>query len=65
MKTARTFKGPWFLFAVVAAILVGEAIAWELSGYLGFRNNPFVVAFICIGLVTAIVSVLYKDADFK
>lgn len=63
MKTARTFKGSWFVSALVVAIVVGEIVAWEVSSNLGLRNNPVVVAFVCAGLVAAIVSVLYDGAD--
>jgi hypothetical protein len=64
MKATRpTFKGSWFLAAVVAAILIGEVVAWEISSHFGMRNNPWVVAFLCAGLVAAIASVLYDGAD--
>lgn len=63
MKTLRTFKGSWFLLATVVAIIVGEVAAWEVSSHFGVRNNPLVVAFLCIGLVAGIVSVLYDGAD--
>lgn len=63
MKTARTFKGSWFCFAVAAAILVGEVAAWALADRFGYRNNPLVVAFLCTGLVAALASVLYEGAD--
>ena len=63
MKTARTFKGSWFVFALVAAIVLGEVIAWEISSRLGVRSNPIVVGFLCAGLVAAITSVLYEGAD--
>jgi NhaP-type Na+/H+ and K+/H+ antiporter len=63
MKTLRTFKGSWFLLAIAVAIIVGEVIAWEISSRFGVRNNPFVVAFLCIGLVAGIASVLYDGAD--
>lgn len=63
MKTARKFKGSWFAFAIVAAILVGEVVAWEISTHFGIRNNPLVIAFLSAGLVAAIASVLYEGAD--
>ena len=63
MKTARTFKGSWFLFAMVVAILIGEIVAWEVSNRLGIRNSPLVVAFLSMGLVAAVASVVYEDAD--
>jgi hypothetical protein len=63
MKTTRTFKGSWFLSAIVVAILIGEIVAWEVSSRLGIRNNPLVVAFLAMGLVAAIASVLYEGAD--
>jgi hypothetical protein len=58
MKTTRRFRDSWFCFAIVVAILVGEIVAWEISSHFGLRSNPLVVAFLSIGLVTAIVSVL-------
>jgi hypothetical protein len=63
MKTLRTFKDRWFLLAIVATIIVGEVIAWELSARFGLRNNPFLVAILCTGLVAAITAVLYDGAD--
>ena len=65
MKTTRTFKGTWFLFAMVVAILIGEIVAWEASIRLGIRNNPLDVAFLCMGLVAAIASVLYEGAELR
>ena len=65
MKTTRTFKGTWFLFAMVVAILIGEIVAWEASNRLGIRSNPLVVAFLCMGLVAAIASVLYDGAELR
>jgi NhaP-type Na+/H+ and K+/H+ antiporter len=63
MKTLRTFKGSWFVTAIVVAIVIGEVIAWEVSSRLGIRNSPLVVAFLCTGLVAGIVTVLYDGAD--
>jgi hypothetical protein len=63
MKTLRTFKDRWFLLAIVATIIVGEVIAWELSARFGLRNNPVLVAILCTGLVAAITAVLYDGAD--
>ena len=63
MKATRKFRNSWFLTAIVGAILVGEIAAWELSSRFGFRVHPLVVAFVCTGLVAAIVSVLYEGVD--
>ena len=63
MKAIRKFKGSWFTLALVAAIIVGEVAAWEIANAYGFRAHPLVVAFLCIGLVTAITSVLYENVD--
>lgn len=63
MKATRKFNSSWFLTAIVVTILVGEVIAWEVSSRLGIRANPVVVAFLCTGLVAAIVSVLYEGID--
>lgn len=63
MKATRKFKSSWFTLALVAAIIVGEVAAWEIANAYGFRAHPLVVAFLCIGLVTAITSVLYENVD--
>ena len=63
MKTTRRFNGSWFMFAMVATIIVGEVIAWELANVYHLRANPVVVGFMCAGLVAAIASVLYDGCD--
>lgn len=63
MKTIRTFKGSWFGFAIIAAIVVGEFVAWELSKLYGLRASPLTVAFLAMGLVAVGVSILYHDTD--
>jgi hypothetical protein len=63
MKTLRTFKGSWFLLAIVAAIIVGEVLAWEISSFYGLQANPVTVGFLATGLVAAIAAVLYDGAD--
>jgi hypothetical protein len=63
MKTARTFKGSWFMFSIVVAIVVGEFIAWQISNSYGLRVNPVVVGFVSAALVVAIASVLYDGCD--
>jgi hypothetical protein len=63
MKTLRTFKGSWFALAIVAAIIVGEVVAWEISTLYGLRANPITVGFLCTGLVTALAIVLYDGTD--
>lgn len=63
MKATRKFKNSWFLTAIVVAILAGELIAWEISSRFGVRSNPLVVAFLCTGLIAAMVSVLYEGVD--
>jgi len=63
MKTTRTFKNSWFLLAIVVGIVIGEVIAWEVASRFGVRSHPFVVGMLSVGLVAAIVSVLYEDMD--
>jgi hypothetical protein len=63
MKITHTFKTSWFLFAIAVAIILGEIVAWEVSSHFGIRNNPFVVAFLAVGLVAALISVLYEGVD--
>ncbi len=63
MKTTRSFKGSWFIVAMVVAIVIAEAVAWELTAHHGVRANPVTVAFLAAGLVAAITMVLYDGAD--
>ncbi len=63
MKTTRTFKGSWFIFAMIVAIAVGELIAWQASQFFGFRLHPITVAFVSIGLVQVAATLWYDDAD--
>jgi len=62
-KTTRKFKGSLFLLAIVAAVTVGEIIAWKLSSAYGVRISPIVAGGIGIGTVLLITSVLFEDAD--
>lgn len=63
MKTIHTFKGSWFLLAIVIGIIVAEVFAWEISSIYGLRANPVTVGFIAVGLVAAIAMVLYDGED--
>ena len=62
-KTTRTFKGSWFAVAIVAAIIIGEGVAWWISSFFGFRLSPLVVAFLSAGIVAAAAAVIYDGAD--
>ncbi len=63
MKTTRTFKGSWFILAMIVAIALGELIAWQASQFFGFRLHAITVAFVCIGLVQVVATLLYDDTD--
>ncbi len=63
MKTTRTFKGSWFLGAVVATIAIGEFVAWKIGEINGHHLSPVTVAFVCAGLVAAAASVIFDGAD--
>ena len=63
MKTTRKFKTSWFMIASVAAVIVGEVIAWSLAEKFDLHTNPLVVGVLSVGLVGAIVSVLYDGCD--
>ena len=63
MKTARTFKGSWFLVAILVAIAGGEVVAWKLSEAYGLRLNPLTVAFVATGIVAMAASLIYEGSD--
>ena len=61
MKTSHTFKGSWFGLAIVAAIVVAELVAWQLSNRLESGFNPITVAFAAAGLVAVVASMVCDD----
>lgn len=63
MKLTRKFKDSWFYSAVIAAVVIGEVVAWVVAENFGLRANPLVVGFLCVGLVAALTSVLYENID--
>lgn len=63
MKHARTFKGSWFVTAAIAAVILAEGAAWAISERFGLRTNPLVVAFLAVGIVAMVASVLYDGCD--
>ena len=63
MKTARRFKDSWFYLAIVVAIIVAEVVAWEVANHFDLRTNPVVVGVLAVGIVSAIVAVLYEGVD--
>lgn len=63
MKTTRTFKGSWFIFAMIVAIALGELIAWQVSKFFGFQLHAVTVAFLSVGVVQIVALLLYDDAD--
>lgn len=65
MKSARIFKGSWFLFAIVAAIAVCEFVAWKMSSSYGFHLNPLTVAFGAAGIVAVVTSIIYEGVDIR
>jgi hypothetical protein len=65
MKHARTFKGSWFVSAVIAAVILAEGAAWVMAERFGLRSNPLVVAFLAVGVVAMIASVLFAGSDIE
>lgn len=63
MKTTRTFNGYWFCFALVAAVAIGELLAWKLTELYGLKLSGIGTGALCVGIVLAATSVLYDGAD--
>jgi hypothetical protein len=63
MKTNHRFNGSWFMVALLAAVVIGELVATQLTRHFGFRASPIVVAFLSAGIAAAFASVIYHDAD--
>lgn len=63
MKTFHTLKARWLLTAMLAAVVVGETIAWQISEALGIRFDPTAVAAVCVGAVAVVVAAIYDGRD--
>lgn len=48
---------------MVAAVALGEVIAWEISRFYDVSLHPITVAFASIGLVQIAASIIYNDID--
>ena len=59
MKRLHTLKESWLLAAVVAALALGEAIAWYLAGVLGVGFDPIAVGVATVVLLGMGVAWLY------
>lgn len=51
------------MLAMILAAVMGEFAAWGLSNHYGFRLNPVTVAFLSVGIVAVVTSVIYDDVD--
>jgi hypothetical protein len=65
MKTARTFKGGRFMLAAAIALVAGEFLAWQLRGLYRVEISPVVVAFGSVGLVAAVMAIVYDGAGIE
>lgn len=63
MKTKSIFTRSWFLCAIAFVVVLAEAAAWTVASTFDLKNDPAMVAFLSIGLVTAMASVLYERED--
>ena len=63
MKATRSFKSSWFVFALVVAVIIGELLARTLVNRFGVNINPVTAAFVSIGLVAAVTSMIYEGVD--
>lgn len=63
MKILHTLKAGWLLLAMLAAVAVGEVIAWQISRAYDVRFAPALVAALCLGLVAFVVSLIYDGTD--
>jgi len=63
MKILHTLKPSWFILAAVAAIAVGEWIAWQIARAFDFRFSGFAVAAISVAILAFVVSLIYDGTD--
>ncbi len=63
LKTLHHLKARWLVLAMVLAVVLGEAIAWQLARSFGFRFAPVAVGAICVGLTASVVALIYDGCD--
>lgn len=62
MKFLHALKTGWLWISMLAAIGVGELVAWQISRAYDVRFAPALIAALCLGLV-AFVAALIHDGD--
>jgi hypothetical protein len=63
MKMLHTLKTSWLILAMVVAVVIGEAMATQLSSLFGVRFSAVAVGAASIGVVVLIVSLIYDGRD--
>lgn len=63
MKHIHHLKDSWLLTAMVVAVVGGETIAWYVTKAFNWRFPVVAIGAVCVGLVAAVVSVLYDGTD--
>lgn len=61
--TIHHLKARWLLAAMVVAVVIGELVASKAADMFGIRVPPVPVAAFCVGLVAAIVALLYDGRE--
>ncbi len=63
MKHIHHLKASWLFAAMVAAVIVGEVLGNVVCRTWNLRCPSVAIAAVCIGLVAAVVSLLYDGRE--
>ena len=63
MKHIHHLSTLGLLSAMAVAVVIGELAAWSLTRAFDLRFPAFTVAVFCVGVVAAIVSVIYDGRE--
>lgn len=61
--TIHHLKARWLILSMVVAAIIGELVASKVADTFSIRVPPVPVAAFCVGLVAAVVALLYDGRE--
>ncbi len=61
--TIHHLKARWLVASMVAAVIIGEIVAAKVAETFTIRVPAVPVAAVCVGLVAAVVALLYDGRE--
>jgi hypothetical protein len=61
--TIHHLKARWLVASMVVAVVIGELVASKVADWFSIRVPAVPVAAVCVGLVAAVVALLYDGRE--